>query len=395
MTVLFFSLILLFPFGQLTKIPLGIPSVNLYLQDIIIALLVFSWLAWHFLKKEKFVLPPLTKPIFGFACVAFISWALNIHHHSSEEIIIAFLYLLRWAAYAGVYFVVWEITSLFKYPIGQLLIGANFLSAVFGLVQYVFLPDTRFLYYSGWDEHYYRLIGTFLDPGFTGMIYVLTLILVIKKFWHKKSIFYPLFSLFYLALVLTYARSVYLAYLVAMAVVAWQKKSAKFFLVTFLLLVLTLPLLPRPGGEGIRLERKTSVIARTTNWQKSLMIIKDHPILGIGFNFYRYVQRDYGFLGEDWQVSHAGAGADSSLLFVWATCGVVGFVFYLWLLLEMVRICPAAILALVAHSFFNNSLFYPWIMLWMWILISSSVLLPALSTASTLIKFSPSERVKR
>lgn len=366
--ILFYSLILVFPFGQLAKIPLDIPSVNLYLHDILIVFLVFSWVVWHFLTRKKIILPPLWKPIFAFLSVVFLSWALNTYHHPLNESVIALLYLFRWMAYAGIYFLISQSPSI---PVSQYLIGAGIASAVFGLAQYFFLPDTRFLYYSGWDEHYYRLIGTFLDPGFTGMIYVLGLILIVQKFWHRKSVLYLLFSLLYLALVLTYARSAYLAYLLSMTVIAWQKKSVRFFLITFLLLALTLFLLPRPGGEGVRLERKASAGARITNWQRGLRIIQDYPLLGVGFNFYRYAQRDYGFLKEDWQVSHSGAGADSSLLFVLATTGIPGLIFYLWLLWEMVKIRPAAILALVAHSFFNNSLFYPWIMVWLWLLLGT------------------------
>jgi len=367
--ILFFSLIVLFPFGQLTKIPLGISSVNFYFQDIIIVLLVFSWLIWCFLKKKKFVLPPLAKPIFGFISIAFISWTLNAYQYSTQEAIIAFLYLLRWIFYAGVYFVVSDIVRFFRGSIVRLLIGAGVASAIIGLLQYIFLPDTRFLYYSGWDDHYYRAIGAFLDPGFTGLICVLTLILIAQKCKTKKSIYYLPFVICYLAMSLTYSRASYLAYLVGMAVIAWFKKSWQFFTVAFLVLAITIVLLPRPAGEGVKLERKSSVQARVGSFNNVLKIIKDHPILGIGFNFYRYTQRDYGFLGEDWQVSHAGAGVDSSLFFVWVTTGIFGLITYLWLLWRMVKLYPVSLLAVISHSFFNNSLFYSWIMLWLWILL--------------------------
>src|SRR3989338_6680935 len=39
-----------------------------------------------------------------------------------------------------------------------------------GLGQYIFLPDTRFLLSYGWDEHYWRLIGTVLDPNYMGVM---------------------------------------------------------------------------------------------------------------------------------------------------------------------------------------------------------------------------------
>lgn len=376
--LLFLSLFIVFPFGQLTRLPLGIPSVNVSLIDPIIVLILLVWLCWHILKKKKIKLPPLAKPIFGFISIAFISWALNIPSRSSGEAIIALLYLLRWVAYAGIYFVTWDISSPFHGPFTQMLVWVGLITSILGLLQYFFLPDTRFLYYSGWDEHYYRVIGSFLDPGFTGMIYVLALILLISLYWEafykRKSLFtvnYSLLTILYLAFALTYSRASYLAFLVGMGVIAWMKKSWKFFVAVFLVLVITVLLLPRPGGEGVTLTRSKSVEARVRNYKNVLKIVGDHPVLGVGFNFYRYAQRDYGALSEDWQTSHAGAGADSSLFFVLATTGILGLVFYLWLLWEMVKIRPTATLALIAHSFFNNSLFYSWIMLWMWILLGA------------------------
>jgi O-antigen ligase len=174
---------------------------------------------------------------------------------------------------------------------------------------------------------------------------------------------------------LTYSRSSYFAYLIGMAVIAWAKRAPKFFLTVLLIFILTILVLPRPGGEGVKLERESTVQARIRNWKQSLVIARDHPIFGVGFNAYRYAQRDYGFLGKDWQTSHAGAGADSSILFVMATTGLVGLAVYLWFWVSLLRVTRyglvalASSLALLAHSFFNNSLFYPWIMVWFWVLL--------------------------
>ena len=98
----------------------------------------------------------------------------------------------------------------------------------------------------------------------------------------------------------------------------------------------------------------------------------------MGFNSYRYAQRDYGFLEKDWQENHAGAGADSSLLFVLATTGLIGLMAYSWLWLGIYKLALkaksavflASLTALCAHSFFLNSLFYAWIMAWLWMLVA-------------------------
>jgi hypothetical protein len=372
LNLFFLSLFLVFPFGQLARFPLTSLSrvgVNIYLHDLIVGLMVVWWLIEHGNKREKFTLPPLAKPIMVFFGTAFLSWLVNMPGYTLKETLVAFLYLLRWLVYAGLYFLAWEKRRVIRYPIVKMLIAAGVASAVLGLLQYFFLPDTRFLFYSGWDRHYYRLIGSFLDPGFTGMIFVLTLILIVQKFRGKNFLRHLLLAVCYLGLALTYSRASYLAFIVGMIVLAWLKKSWQLFIVPLLVLLMTFILLPRPGGEGVKLSRSSSIESRVNNYQSSLKIIKESPFLGVGFNFYRYAQRDAGFLEENWQVSHAAAGADSSLFFVLATTGLVGFGFYFWLLWEIIKIQPASALALVAHSFFNHSLFYSWIMIWMWLLL--------------------------
>jgi len=369
---LFLLLLFVFPFGQLTRLPLRISSVNVYFHDILIVSILLFWLIDIIFKKKKVRFSPLAKLIFAFAGVAFFSFLLSVSSYSLNESLVAILYLFRWVAYGGIYLVIINNQWLKKELLKGLLFASVF-SVMIGLIQYFFLPDTRFLFFSGWDDHYYRLIGSFLDPGFTGMIYVLALVFLIKIYRQDSSrqLFYWLFLvLLYWGIALTYARSVYLAFLTAMLIIFWQKRKFKWLIAILILFSFTIALLPRPLSEGVHLERTASVKARLGNWQQALRIIKDHPFFGVGFNFYRYAQRDYGFLTKDWQFSHSGAGADSSLLFIWATTGMIGFLVYCWLLIVMVKIFPALVLPLIIHSFFNNSLFYPWIMLWLWIVLA-------------------------
>lgn len=381
-TSLLFIYLVLFPFGQLNRLPLRLsqaPEVRFYLTDIVLFFLLLSWGLWRFFKiKRKYQPPPLAKPIFLFSFVAAVSLVVNIPLLTGREVIVAWLYLVRWLVYSGLYFVIFDLKNQFKYlkwsNMVNYLIVLGAMTAIFGLVQYLIWPNIGALEVLGWDPHYYRLVGTFLDPGFTGIILVLTLILILNKNW-GKSICYLLFAICYSALALTYSRSSYLAYLIGMGVIAFIKKAPRFFLIILFIGALTLLILPRQlGGEGIRLERTSTVQARVGSWQNALIISRDHPFLGVGFNAYRYAQRDYGFLGEQWQESNAGAGADSSLLGVLATTGVLGFVAYCWLWWKILRIRNLAILAsalvLLVHSWFLNSLFYPWVMAWMWILLA-------------------------
>ena len=121
-------------------------------------------------------------------------------------------------------------------------------------------------------------------------------------------------------------------------------------------------------GEGVKLERTYSVWARAESWKTAWNIFSQNPILGVGFNTYRYAQ---GASAD----SHAGAGVDSSLLLVLATTGIVGFVIYLkylkylWKLGENDLVLSASLVALFVHSLFLNSQFYPHVMLWISLLL--------------------------
>lgn len=383
---LLFVFLVLFPFGQLTKIPLGflnLPEVHLYLTDVVLFFLVLGWVSWRFLReKRKYQLPPLAKPIFLFIALAGLSLAVNSPLFSGREVGVGFLYLLRWIFYAGLYFVIFDLKKKFKClnwkNIRCFLIIIGSAVGVFGLIQYFLWPNLKALEVLQYDPHFYRVVGTFLDPGFTGLILVFTLLLIIDRwFKEKKKWLIPLFLVIYSALALTYSRASWLVFLLAVFLVAYFKKSWKFLLVILVLMGVTYFLLPRPAGEGGKIERTYTIEARLINYQQVLMIAKEHPFFGVGFNTYRYVQRNYGFLNvEEWQVSHAGGGADASWLFVLATTGAFGFLSYLWLWGRALKeakkktIVLVSLLALIIHSFFLNSLFYPQIMAWFWLLLA-------------------------
>jgi O-antigen ligase len=396
-----FSLLFLiaYPFGQLAKIPLPFlqPELKVYLTDIFLFLTLLTWLTWHWFRKSKIRPPPSFLPVLGFFGAAGFSLFLNSFFLTCQESLISSLYLGRWLIYAGAYFFVFDFSRrvegrfLTLDNFTKILVCLGIIVAIFGLIQYLVWPDLRSLETAQWDPHYFRVVSTFLDPGFTGLILVFSLILIVGLFLNtpsknknQKKILVLAGVVIYLALALTYSRSSYLAYLIAAAVFSWFRKSTKLFLTALIILIITIVLLPRPGGEGVRLERWASIEARIRSWRNASVIFLDHPIFGVGFNSYRYAQRDYGFLGEDWQENHAGSGADSSLLFVLATTGIIGLAAYFWLWLKLAKISysearrkPMALAvfstlaAVWVHSFFLNSLFYIWIMAWLWMLLAS------------------------
>jgi len=377
-------ILILLPLGQLEKLPINNPQVGLYAHDLVV-LVVCLFLIKEIIKKKKIIFGKFGKPIIIFLIIALISSAINSFNKTSAEIIIGFAYLARVIGFTGIYFAFLNLKiktkpEFFK----QLMIFSGLAAAVFGLIQYFIMPDIRPLTANEWDPHYYRVVGTYIEPGFAGLIFIFSLTLLIDKIWgkiKKQNLGYYLMVLIsYAALCLTYSRSAYLSFTTAVALIAIVKKSFWFFIITMMFFILTISILPRPGGEGVKLERKSTMLSRFQNWQQGLTVAKDHWLLGVGFNFYRYTARDYGFLDKNrWQYSHSGAGVDNSLIFILATTGTIGFSAFIYLLISLFKwgycqrknsfVFLVILASTVIHGFFNNTFFYSFVMLQLWIIL--------------------------
>lgn len=356
-------------FGQVGGIVFS-PGVVVYIHDFV---LCFVLLATIVIKRGSLKKSKLIQSIGIFAGVCILSLILQIGHFSINELATSSLYLWRWLAYAGVYFfIVQKTVSIKTITHGLYLFGVGM--GIIGLVQFVFYPDLRNLWYLGWDPHYYRLFSSLLDPNFTGILLAFSVLLGVylwqeeRKYWHIACI-----VMLSLSLYLTYSRSSYLAILAGIFVYFLLQRQWKIFIVIGLI-VAGIIFIPTPGGKTLRLDRWDSTISRIMNWQESFSLFTTSPILGHGFNTIRAMRTP--------SFSRAGGGVDSSILFLLVTTGVVGLSAYLWLLYKAIPVGKSSsknpraiqlyfsILAAVGiHSLFTNSLFYPWVMLWLWIII--------------------------
>ncbi len=352
------ALAIAFIFGNLYKFSFFSPEVRISALDITVFSLTLLALPLNLNKYRH-----LTIPVLIFFTVSLVSLIFALPVYGWPAIFVGSMYLARWVVYSLSFT---SIIQLIKpQQIDHLLYSLGVITAILGLAQYAVFPDVRSLAVAEWDPHYFRVVGTLLDPGFTGLILVFTLIFLTLNPLKNRLINLISWSASYLAFALTYSRSSYTAFLVSMAYIAWKIKGWKFFLGILLLFTVTVAILPRaPDGEGVKLERTSSIQARIDSWTTAWRIFNQHPILGVGFNTYRYAQ------GANLK-SHAGAGADSSLLFVAATTGLVGLLAYLWYISKL-RGIHYYLPALLIHSLFLNSLFYPAVMVWIALLLSVS-----------------------
>lgn len=377
---LLFLYLVAFPFGQLGRIEIIAP-ITLHLVDIAAFAFVFFWLI-SLVRRRIFPNPPLRQEFLAFLAAAGFSLFLGAPKVIWQEAFVGLLYLFRFVVYILFYFAVWDLvrqkgelrTKLFN----ALLVVGVFIS-VFGLFQYFAFPDLRMLLSYGWDEHYFRLAGTFLDPAFAGILLVFFLILVFSRTgWGRMGENAGLLFSGITGLLLTYSRASYLASLAVLLCLNIVRRNTGFVLAVLAVSLLGIFVLPRPGGEGIRLERTSTIFARFENYKEAWETGKGNSLFGVGFNLYAFGRSDLNNCGSLDRVRpcHSASGADSSFLFVFAATGIVGLLAYLYLWLKILllgwrkRFTASGLVlllssvALLIHANFSNSLFYPWVLGW-------------------------------
>lgn len=197
--------------GQLARFHVT-PQIAFYPHDILIV--IFILINIPVLANALRALPRtcIASSIFLLIWSA-ISLAFN-HAWS----LVPLLYLARLLTYMS-FGLVLACTPLWRPREYVSLLTAFFVTFAFlGLAQYVLFPDARFLENLGWDDHYYRIVGTWFDPAFTALAYLFGWLFFIHHRRHfarsrqAKTFFIFSLTLLAVALIFTYSRSAYLAF---------------------------------------------------------------------------------------------------------------------------------------------------------------------------------------
>lgn len=377
---LIYAIILSYPFGELSRFSI-FNNISITMTDLLVIVAGLSWIV-HIKKFSLRLLSDLQKHILIFIIALAFSLLINLWRYQSSEIFVGIMYLVRWVFYCSLFFIVRNIDEITKSRLISLMIFVGSLFSFFGLIQYALYPDLRNLMYLGWDDHLFRLFSTVFDPNFAAVminlyIFLIAGILISKS--NKKYIYLYTFLFFlgFIALLLTYSRSGYLMFLVGMMtmlILSKKKKIALLLVAVFLSSTIFLPKsLP---SEGVNLFRSASVTSRIESMDHAILIIKDNPLFGVGFNMYRFAQDRYGFATKSkFTETHSAAGTDNSFLFILATTGVIGFTVYILMWGKIITaslknyVFLGSAVGLFVNAVFVNSLFYPFVMLWMWILL--------------------------
>ena len=414
-----FSLLLLIP-GLLLRVDLG--GSGILGTDIVLPVFVFVWLFRKLVIDRNFPLVPFLKPGFIFLGIAFLSFLLGAGDLLFKEQVLSGAYLLR---FFSLLIFAWAGVDLFRTQKEKqsLLRGIFVISGIvvgLGFLQFYLVPDiSTYSTEGGWDPHTGRLLGTWMDPNFVAGFLGFMLPIAIGRWYDlsfklqssnfklqngKKERFYlgGLIVLFLGALFLTFSRSGYLAAGVGLGFF-FLLRDPKVILVGFIVAGIGITSNERAQKRVTELfGTMASIVLRDTDeidptaslrlesWQKSFELFQKYPVLGIGFNTYRYKAAEEGIVDESY---FSSGGSDSSLLTVLVTTGIVGFIVYLWFWIRIFikAFCQSSIynfqssknaksqkpiansslslglasgvLAILVHSFFVNSLLFPLILM--------------------------------
>jgi len=376
-SLVFWVLIGLLALGNFQRMQLS-STVAIYGHDLVLPLLI--GLIW--LKEPQMV--SKWKIIFNNSALrALVVWiGILFVYQLSQQNWIYLAYCLRIALYIAFGMTVWS-TNLISARHKWLGLGLYGLVLVgWGWWQYIFLPDTRFLAVLGWDDHYYRLIGTSFDPNFTGAIIGLLILIwlyLTQTLKFKPYVINPLvtFSLI-ITLILTYSRASYLSLATGYLVFNWANSKTK--LITRLtklavhkqfpvgLLFVALASLAvtvmsqNHSGEGVNLLRTASIQARITNERQ---IIHNWSLSNwlVGTGFKSNIKQQVGNqVLTPPNLARLPNNLLIGLISGWGMVGVFLMLRALWLMKPWTKLNSGQLglwVLVLTHSQFNNTLLHP------------------------------------
>mgnify|MGYP003692564549 CR=1 FL=1 len=340
----------------------------------------------------KFLLPGLV-----FLAVALISFVLGAHDLAFKEQVLSFSYWIRFAsllifglAAADFYGNTREELIFF----GTRIMWILGLVITLGLIQFYLIPDiSTWSTEGGWDPHTGRLLGTWMDPNFIAGLLGFALPLLMGCWYetnNKKLLLSLLIIISVVALFLTFSRSGSLAAVIGLGIF-FLLRDPKIIVLGILILSLGISLNERAQKRFIEFSGTVSSVLlqdtdeidptaklRFKSWRDSFELYRKYPVMGIGFNTYRYKASEEGIVDENY---FSAGGADSTLLTILVTTGTLGALAFVWIwwqlfLTHLQRFFyskqnfrsinlgfSAGIASLLVHSLFVNSLLFPLILL--------------------------------
>jgi hypothetical protein len=398
---LFATLMAAIALGQLQRIQLT-TTIAFYVHDLIIS----SWLVL-LLYLQRARLPTFFKQVISkikknwslaaLLGVVVIGWGNSVIDGSMSWWSVLFFFRLSvYLSWAGLVAYQWK-KQLRLWQTG--FISSGLLILWFGFIQYLFIPDTRFLSVLGWDDHYYRLISTVFDPNFAGIILTIVLLWLLddgllrrwSRKWdaHLRKLRILFITLLLVGIGLTFSRASYLSLvmgLITYLYLSLRNKKLSFvnllsslktstakktgvvvitavgLLITFGFYFSSLPL----SGEGVDLTRTTSIEARIKVASRSITSLNNFQwLLGRGL----FIREQFPPAPNRLDYPDHAQFPSNIIVLAVTQLGLVGTAVLISILLKsrknltLSKSSVAIIVAVLIHSMFNNTIFQPFVLL--------------------------------
>ena len=380
MNLLFYLIIACFLFGQLGRISFFDQKVNIYIYETLIFLsLLLLFVKYRLIPIKKYF--KQIKIVFIFFIFLLSSYLFEIFEFSVFDNFLALLYFLRLIMYA--LFFIYMYFYLIKNKKFKIVLIKSIYILLFSvlflcIVQYFFYPDLRNLYYLGWDPHLYRLFGLFFDTYISSAFFgiVLLFLLISKnKVIKNKYLRYFLIATYFIFILLTYSRTLYISILfIALLYFLKEKKYLNLFAFAACFMIAVI-IIPKPFGEGVNLKRTFSIESRYRDYNNALVLWKKKPLFGYGYNRIRAVKAKNNMLKNTDIASHSASSFHSSYLIILVSGGLIGLVFFLMILgniLNFSYFSGYLIIFLGLLSLSDNVLLHPFVLFTSFIFISLS-----------------------
>ncbi len=365
---------------------------GILLVDLFVPLFVGAWILKKLAQKDCPKFPTTLLPALLFVTVGLASLLLNSSAMDTGGFLASAFYGVRWAGFYFLSIIVFNQSKSEKDTTLWMLAGFALLLSLAGFIQLKIMPDFTSLEDLGWDPHQNRLLSTWFDPNFVGGFLAFISPILLGAALDQKSlrkVFIPIVGIGLIALVLTLSRSAYLALITAVLVFGLFR-SVKLLAGLGVALLLLVAVLPTVQDRFLSLVDSIASVTsdsytlpdassrlRFEAWDEAWQLFLEKPILGQGYNRYKYAALELGTL-KDLNI-HSASGSDSSLLNILATTGLAGFFpflsIYLLLAIQAWKHRKngvalgflAGLSGLFVHSIFVNSLLFPLFMVPFWI----------------------------
>ncbi len=354
--------------GEIPRLSInGFGSIRIL--DIIVVFTVISSL---FVFPSKLFSSFPIKIFLIFVLVNLVS--LTVSYFSLKlEVLTGLIHFLRLLIYFGLYPSVYLfIQKVSKAKLIDIIVLVGGFISVLGFIQLIVIPDIGFLAQYGWDPHRNRMVSTWLDPNFLSGFLIISLAALLSQLNSKlnskdrKIAQISLLTIIVFGILLTFSRSglVSLAVLVFLVGIRFYRKTLIVSMLAMVIVALSFaPIRVRLLGI---INPDITASARLISWSESIKIGAKSPIIGIGYNNYSYYKNNVNNIEQ----KNSSFGADSSILLIFSTTGILGLISFIGLFIYSIikgfrrktkesYIFSSIILALIIGSNFNNLLLYP------------------------------------